>query len=351
MNIKIEKKNFEKLNIEPLKAKSGQVLDYLWGTGWMRFAISKTDRSILDELQGVADKLSLQSDIVLVLADGRLGELIQAAVSAAAPKEEKAEVIVFGNSLSPADYAELLGKLEEKRFSILAVSNEEESPQLRGAYVTLKQLMISKFGKEQAAERLYAAAGPKSKFFSEEAAGEDFPLISLPDFAPEISGNTAAVLLPLAIRGVDPVEYLNGFYEMLASPAWDDDAVDYAIGCAACDAEETMVVWQRQLKDFADFQSSAVMLPAGAEAVPEEGFETLLLAEKDDKDIMMPFFEGCHEDGSLNLLLVDTAEKHFANEKPGVKISVEYMNDYNLGQLFAFFQLSKGITTFLSAEK
>jgi len=347
MNIVIEKKNFETLNIEPLKEKCGQALDLLWSTDWMRFAIAKGDRRNLASLQEISDKLARQSDIVVVLASGDLAKLIKAAVSAAAPKEERAEVIVFGDTLSPADYAGLFEKLENRTFSLLPVTCGEESLQLTGAYTVLKHLLVSRFGKEQAAERIAAVAGPKSKVFAKAASEEDFPLTAIPDVSPQLCANMAAVLLPLGIKGVDLVEYLDGFYEMLASPAWDLDAVDYAVGCAAWGKEEILQVWQSQLLDFAKFQGRGVQLPAGEEG-GGEAFETLLICQRDTQDVMMPYFEGCSEDGSLNLLMLDEAEKRFANENPGVKLSMETMNDYNLGQLFAFFQLSKGITEILA---
>lgn len=350
MNIIIEKKNFERLNIEPLKEKCNQALDLLWSTDWMRFAIARGDRRNLANLQDLADKLAQQSDIVVVLASGDLAKLIKAAVSAAAPKEERTEVIVFGDTLSPVDYAVLFEKLENRTFSLLPVTCGEESLQLTGAYTVLKHLLVSRFGKEQAAERIAAVAGPKSRVFAKAAAEEDFPLAAIPDISAELCANMAAVLVPLGAKGVNLSEYLDGFYEMLASPAWDLDAVDYAVGCAAWGKEEILQVWQSQLLDFAKFQGRGVQMPAGKEA-GEETFETLLISERDTRDVMMPYFERCSEDGSLNILMLDEAEKAFVNENPGVKISVETMNDYNLGQLFAFFQLSKGIAEILAMYK
>ncbi len=170
MNITIEKKNFEKLNIEPLKAKCGQALDAIWRTDWLNFAITKRDRQNLTELTAWAEKFAAQSDIVVVLADGLLAKLISAAVSASVPQEEKTELLIFGDTLSPADYAELFSKLKNRSFSLLAAADEEESLQLRGAYVTLKQLLISSVGKEAAAERIFCRRsrqrGPASDFKS-----------------------------------------------------------------------------------------------------------------------------------------------------------------------------------------
>lgn len=347
MNITIEKKNFDKVNIEGLKERCAEALDALWNAQWLRRSITKADRRGLAQLQAAADQVAESSDVVVVLAEGTLAKLIRAAVSAAEPKEEKARVMVFGDTLSPYDYAHLLKHLDHRSFSIIAASDCKESPALIGAYATMKQHLISRFGKEQAAERLFAAAGKNSEFFAKEAAEEDFTLFSGTDLPAEFGAGTTAVLLSLAVKGVDLNQYLDGFYDMLASPAWDLDAADYAVARAVCGLSETLIVWQRQLRELAAFFGTAQMMPE--DFSEEERFETLILIEKDAQDIMMPFFEGCHEDGSLNLLMTDTARNRFDDEKPGVKITLEAMDDYNLGQLLAFFQLSRGITAYLQA--
>ena len=358
MDITIEKKNFEKLNIEQMKSKCGQALDEIWNRPWMRYAVTRTDQECLPQVQSAAELLTNNSDAVVVLAEGLLAEQIRAAAAAVSPEEQKAEVIVFGETLSPSDYTSLLEKLENLRFSVLLVSDSEERLSLRGAYALLKKLLITKFGKEQAAERVAAVLGAGSVLFAQEAAAEDYLQISLPELTAEFAAGSAAVLLPLAIKGVDTKAYLDGFYEMLASPAWDKDAADYAVGRAVCGVEERLYVWQRQIEDFAALQGNTVFMPgaegfrvcgksgksAGGQAEP---FEILLLVEEDAADIMMPFFEGCNEDGSLNLLMRDSAREAFKNENPGVEISLPVMNDRNLGQLFAFFQLSEAITEYL----
>ena len=74
-----------------------------------------------------------------LLASGQMAKLLRAGISAAEPVEEKSKVIVFGDTFSPSAYASLLHSLEGKSFTLLAISEAEESLQLRGAYSVLKQ--------------------------------------------------------------------------------------------------------------------------------------------------------------------------------------------------------------------
>lgn len=355
MNINIEKKNFEKLNINEWKGKCGQALDALWESPWVRMSIGKSDRRTADALQDIAGTISGQSDVVLVIASGAIARLIKAAVSAVSQTENGAEVLVFGDTLAPAEYERVLEHLDGNDFSILAVTEGEEDLQEKAAYTCLKQLLVKRYGKEIAVERIYAIAGSKSKMIAQDAADNDYPLMNYPDEIPTAYGaNTSAVLLPLAIKGYSLEEYLEGFYEMLASPAWDLDGADYAIAKAVYGKEtgaaEEFLIWQNQLADFGAWMGSVRQMPAGGALIDGDAFATHLICEEDEADIMMPYFEGCSMEGSLNALMKETAAKCFADgggEAPAVKISVEKMDAFNLGQLMAFFQLSRGIAEFL----
>ncbi len=352
MNLTIEKRNFDQLSLEPFKEKCSAALDVLWETEWVRSSITRADQAQAEKLQTLADQIVQNSDTVVVLATGMMAKLIDAAVSAAEPQKKGVAILVFGDTLSPSAYAELLEKLEDKQFTIVAVTEGAEPVQFRSAYAVLKRLLIRRCGKEQAAERIFAIAGGGSQLLTLEASENDYPLIAYPDIAPAFGAGTCAVLLPLAICGVDIKRYLSGFYDMLASPVWDADGTDYAIGRVACEktcgGRATVLFWQKQLAGLAAWQGRAVQLPAAAEQIAEDAFQTLLLVEKDNFDIMTPFFEGCHEDGSLNLLLLETAQQSFVKgSRPGVTLSLEAMDDYNLGQLCAFLQLSDGICEIL----
>lgn len=360
--MKIEKIGLEPLITEELRKKSSAALDYLWEEAWVKAAVRKTDRARETMIQEMAKEFEEKSDVVIVAADGLLAEQIRAVVSALPQDEGRAQVQVFGGTLSPFSYGELLTALQEKDFSLIAVAAEEETVPLRGAYACLKQLILSKYGAEGAAGRLMAVAGSQSKLLSMEAADNDFPMLRFPaGVSPGCAANTEAVLLPLAISGADTGQYLEGFYDMLASPFWDLDGADYGLARAACrkqsGLQEELWIWQAQLRPFGIWREYAarqmpvrmLSMPEAAPLSDRRNFCTTVLVEEDEEDIMMPFFEGCNQDGSLNLLLRESAEKRFCEENgaPKVKIAVEQMDAYALGQLMAFTQLSDGITDYL----
>ncbi|MEY8297098.1 MAG: hypothetical protein ACLRJC_03710 [Emergencia timonensis] len=363
MNLNIDKTNIEKLDLDSLQAKSNDALDMLWNVAWLKNAMNKLDRASVESLQETAGKICSQCEVAVIVATGDTAKMIKACTSAIQQREACADVIVFGDSFSPAEYAEVMTDLEKKDFVLISVAPELETVAMRGAFVCLKQLLVTKYGSEKAIDRIYAVAGKRSQLIAEDAAENDYPLISYPDNVPAIYGaNTAAALLPMAVKGADLSEYLDGFYDMLASPQWDINGADYGIARAAYriagGTKEHFLIWQNQLADFGKWeenffdgiQKRSLKMPVDSKIDSADAFDTQIIIEEDQEDIMMPYFEGCHEDGSLNLLLNAAAGKYFfenSEKKTGVQISLERLDSYNLGQLMAFAQLSNGITEFL----
>ena len=357
MNLNIDKQNIEALPLHEYREQCGKALDSLWESEWIRMAITKSDRKNLPALQEIADKLAYRSSIVVVVADGSVGRLIRGLTKAISGKSDRADVIVFGDTLSAFDYARLLDQLENEDFSVLAVTEGEESLSWRGAFACLKKLLISKYGQEAAAERFFGIAGKDSNLLAKDAADNDYPLINWPEgISPLFAAGSVGALLPLGVKGVELEEYLNGFYDMLADPAWDLDAADYSAARAvwrkAHGGEDGFMVWQRQLLPLAKWRenSRTIWMPGDNFLDTEDVLVALLVTEKEEEDVMMPYFEGCNEDGSLNLLLQERAERYYEQEAlkgRAVKITVPQLDSYALGHLAAYLQLSDGITDFL----
>lgn len=355
MRIFVDKKNIEHMPLDAYKKQCGEALDSLWQTAWVRMAITKSDRNPLTALQEIADKLAYQSSVVLVIAAGEAGRMIKGLTDAVPGRSDRADVLVFGDTLSSADYAGLLDRLEGEDFSILAVTEGEESVSWRGAFACLKKLLVSKYGQEAAAVRICAVAGKQSSVLANDAMENDYPLINWPEEIPAAMGaGTVGALLPLAVKGAVLEEYLDGFYDMLADPAWDLDGADYGTARAVWRKEhggrENLLIWQRQLLNLGKWRGRTLWMPEEQSSDCAEEFAVMVTADSDEEDVMMPYFEGCNEDGSLNLLLRETADRYFLQENMkgrSVRIVIERLDSYTLGQLAAFLQLSDGITDFL----
>ena len=115
MNLNIDKTNIEKLDLDSLQAKSNDALDMLWNVAWLKNAMNKLDRASVESLQETAGKICSQCEVAVIVATGDTAKMIKACTSAIQQREACADVIVFGDSFSPAEYAEVMTDLEKKR--------------------------------------------------------------------------------------------------------------------------------------------------------------------------------------------------------------------------------------------
>ncbi len=363
MNIRIDKTKIKDIKLDGYRSKCNEALDKLWTEEWLRRSVTGMDKESVDKVKAIADKIIKRQKKIVVVTAGEISKLVKGVVELVPKEDDTPEVYIFGDTVSPSDYAELLNKIDDDEFILLGITGKEDGIALRGAYATLKQLLVSKYGIERAADDIYVIASKKDTYIVSDAAQNDCPMLFYSEEISELyAAGTEPVLLLLAIFGMEIEKYLEGFREMLSSPLWDLDAADYSL--ARADAygsgmeQENLLYWQSQFKGFAEWmeefdyglKARAIILPKDEKKNTGKIFATYFSIERDAEDIMMPYFEGSRGDGSLNLLMDECGDEYFfQNTKaiPGVKISVEWVDSYNLGQLFAFAQLSNGITEFL----
>lgn len=363
MNIRIDKTKIKDIQLDDYKAKCNEALDELWTEEWVRRSVTGIDKETIEKVQAIADKIIKRQKKIVVVTDGEISRLIKAVVELIPKEEDSPEVYVFGDTVSPGDYAQLLNQIDDDEFILLGITGKLDGISLRGAYATLKQLLVSKYGIERAADDIYVIASHKDTYIVSDATQNDCPILFYSEDIGELyAAGTEPVLLLLALFGMEIGKYLEGFREMLSSPMWDLDAADYSLARAAAYKkgieQENILYWQSQFRAFAEWmeefnyglKGKSIALPKDQKKNTGNVFATYFSIERDAEDIMMPYFEESRGDGSLNLLLDECGDEYFfrnTDKIPGVKISVEWVDAYNLGQLFAFVQLSNGITEFL----
>lgn len=362
MNIKIDKTKIGDFNIEAAKGLCNEALDTIWKEEWITRSVTKADKETLKRTDAVADIIRKKNKKVVFVAGGETGVILRAVKDMHPSEEDGMEILFMGDSLSPSEYAEVINCLNDEEFVIVAVTGREDDLAVRGAYATLKQMLISRFGIERATENIFVLYKDKENSIAAEASQNDYETIYYSENIDDVyAAGTEAVLLLISLIGGDAEKYLDGFRDMISSPLWDLDGADYSImrGLALKEGytDEKIVFMQSQLRSLGKWIEEfnygldvrTLELPAGRKKICKKDIVTYISVERDEEDIMMPYFEGCHGDGSLNLMINEEGNKFFfeENEKnPGVKISLEWLDSYNLGQLTAFIQLSNAITEY-----
>lgn len=362
MNIKIDKTKITDFDISSAKGLCNEALDKIWTEEWLTRSVTKADKEAVQKTDELAELIKAKNKKVVFAAGGEIGVLLRAVKDLYPADEDGMDIFFMGDSLSPSEYADVINVLGEEEFVLVAVTGKDDGIAVRSAYATLKQMLISRFGIERATENIFVISGDKEHSIAVEAAQNDYTMTWYPEGIREVyAAGTEPVLLLISLMGGDAGKYLDGFRDMISSPLWDIDGADYSImrALAAKDGYrgEKIVFMQKQLQGLGKWMeefeyglmAGALQLPAGRKKIQKEDIVTYISVERDEEDIMMPFFEGCHGDGSLNLMINEEGNNFFfeeIKEIPGVKLSLEWLDSYNLGQLTAFIQLSNAITEY-----
>ena len=192
-----------------LTAKSGAGNDYL---GWIDLPVDY-DKDEFARIKKAAEKIQGDSDVLLVIGIGGsyLGaraaiEFLSHSFYNVLPKGKRKtpEIYFVGNSISSKYIHDLQDVLEGKDFSINIISKSGTTTEPAIAFRVFKEMLIGKYGKEEANKRIYATTDKAKGALKNLANEEGYESFVVPD---DVGGRfsvlTAVGLLPIAVSGAD----------------------------------------------------------------------------------------------------------------------------------------------------
>ena len=192
-----------------LTAKSGAGNDYL---GWIDLPVDY-DKEEFARIKKAAEKIQGDSDVLLVIGIGGsyLGaraaiEFLSHSFYNVLPKGKRKtpEIYFVGNSISSKYIHDLQDVLEGKDFSINIISKSGTTTEPAIAFRVFKEMLIGKYGKEEANKRIYATTDKAKGALKNLANEEGYESFVVPD---DVGGRfsvlTAVGLLPIAVSGAD----------------------------------------------------------------------------------------------------------------------------------------------------
>ena len=201
---------------EVLLAKSGAGNDFL---GWIDLPVDY-DKEEFDRIKKAAAKIQGDSDVLLVIGIGGsyLGaraaiEFLTHSFYNVLGKEERKtpEIYFVGNSISSKYIRDLQDVLKGKDFSINIISKSGTTTEPAIAFRVFKEMLIEKYGKEEANKRIYATTDKAKGALKNLANQEGYESFVVPD---DVGGRfsvlTAVGLLPIAVSGVDIDKLMEG---------------------------------------------------------------------------------------------------------------------------------------------
>ena len=266
--------------VELLNSRTGAGNDFL---GWLDLPVDY-DKEEFTRIKKAAEKIRSDSDVLVVIGIGGSYLGARAAIEFCKSQNrnllEKPQIIFAGNTLSSSALAEAIALCEGKDFSVNVISKSGTTTEPTIAFRVFKEMLEKKYGKEEAAKRIYATTDKARGTLKNLSDREGYETFVVPD---DVGGRfsvlTAVGLLPIAAAGFDIDKLMEGAqnackeYEVL-SP--DNDCYKYAaarnillrkgkaIELMACyDADWTLMnEWYKQLFGESEGKDQKGLFPA-----------------------------------------------------------------------------------------
>ena len=223
---------------EVLVNKSGAGNDFL---GWIDLPVDY-DKDEFARIKAAAKKIQSDSEVLVVIGIGGSYLGARAAIDFLrhgfynnVSKEiiKTPEIYYAGNSISPAYLKGLLDVVGDRDFSVNIISKSGTTTEPAIAFRIFKEKLEKKYGKEEAAKRIYATTDKAKGALKNLATEEGYESFVVPD---DVGGRfsvlTAVGLLPIAVSGADIDKLMEGAAsgreKALNNAFEDNDAVKYA---------------------------------------------------------------------------------------------------------------------------
>ena len=361
--------------------------------GWVHLPSSISENEI-DAIRKEAAKLRSKADVVVCIGIGGSYLGPRAAIELVKGqnhnlKDSDPQVFFAGNNLSTRAWQELCELLEGKDFSINIISKSGTTTEPAIAFRVFKEMLIEKYGKEEAAKRIYATTDRAKGALKNLADEEGYEEFVVPD---DVGGRfsvlTAVGLLPIAVCGADIDKLMEGAAsgrkKALETPYEENPALLYAavrnILLRKGKAVEIVAnyepslhyvsEWWKQLFGESEGKDQRGIFPAAVDLTTDlhsmgqfiqDGarimFETVINVEESPEEIVLKK-EDVDTDG-MNYLAgktVDFVNKsamngtilaHTDGNVPNLMVKVPEQNEFYLGELFYFFEFACGVSGYI----
>jgi len=350
-------------------------------TGWVSLPFSY-DRQELSKIKTVAERIRKQCEVFIVIGIGGSYLGAQAAISALRSEKGAPEIYFAGQNLSGTYHKELLARIQGKELCLCVISKSGTTTESSVAFSILKDALYKKYGREEAAKRIYAITDAEKGILREETNREGYVSFVVPD---DIGGRysvlTAVGLLPIAVAGIDVEAMLSGA-EAAAAAAKKPESEAELLAAARISllrrgkAVEVFEYYEPKLQFFAEWlkqlfgesegKDGKGIFPAALQFSTDlhsmgqflqDGhqifFETVLNILNPPEDLIVPESAGELLAGrSMNDInqaaVVGVMAAHEAAGVPIIKLEIPALTPHCFGQLVYFFETACALSGYLN---
>lgn len=199
--------------METLHNKTGEGNDFL---GWLTLP-TDYDKEEFDRIKKASEYIKKNADVLIVIGIGGSYLGARAVIEGLTSpyynslKKDTPDIYFIGNSISPAMLNEIVSICEGKDICVNVISKSGTTTEPAIAFRVFRDLVNSKYTKEEAAKRIFATTDKAKGTLKELADAEGYETFVVPD---DVGGRfsvlTAVGLLPIAVAGIDVDELMAG---------------------------------------------------------------------------------------------------------------------------------------------
>lgn len=379
-----------------LRQGTGPGSDFL---GWLDLP-ENYDKEEFARIQKAAKKIQAESEVLVVIGIGGSYLGAKAAIdflnnhfaNLQTAEERKAPQILYaGNSISSTYLADLVEYVQDKDFSINVISKSGTTTEPAIAFRVFKELLVKKYGQEEANKRIYATTDKVKGAVKVEADANNWETFVVPDnVGGRFSVLTAVGLLPIAASGADITALMEGANAARKDLSSDKLSENIAYQYAAirnvlyrkgyiteilANYEPSLQYfgeWWKQLAGESEGKDQKGIYPTSANFSTDlhslgqfiqEGyrniFETVIRVDKPRKNILIPeMAEDLDGLGYLQGKDVDYVNKkatdgvllaHTDGGVPNMFVTLPEQDAFTLGYTIYFFELAIGLSGYLNS--
>ena len=379
---------------DTLENKKGAGNDFL---GWIDLP-EDYDKEEFARIQKAAEKIQSDSEVLVVIGIGGSYLGARAAIeflrhcfynSVDKKVRKTPEIYYAGNSISGTYLSQLIETIGDRDFSVNVISKSGTTTEPAIAFRIFKEMLENKFGKEEAARRIYATTDRAKGALKGLATEEGYETFVVPD---DVGGRfsvlTAVGLLPIAASGADIEKLMEGARSMrklcLETEVEKNDAIQYALIRNILHAKGKSVEvlanyepifhyvgeWWKQLYGESEGKDQKGIFPAAVDLTTDlhsmgqfiqDGsrimFETVMELENPALDITVKeeekdldglnYLAGKTMDFINKSAMRGTQLAHTDGNVPNLVIRIPEQSEFSLGELFYFFEYACGISGYL----
>ena len=380
--------------LKVLEDESGAGNDFL---GWKHLP-TQTPESLITDCEAIRDDWKGKGvDLVVVIGIGGSYLGAKCALEALShnfskqlsAKKDAPEIVFAGNNLSEEYISELMDLVQERNVACVVISKSGTTTEPAVAFRIIKQYIETRYGKAEAANRIVAVTDAKRGALKSLSTQEGYRTFVIEDnVGGRFSVLTPVGILPIVLGGFDIRAMLKGAAEMEAACAVaseENPAVQYAAMRNLLYAKygkkiEILVSfnpkfqylgeWWKQLYGESEGKDGKGIFPASVLFTTDlhsmgqyiqDGermlMETVVTVEKASRSVIIEsdeqnldglnFLAGKHVEECNAMAELGTKLAHIDGGVPQLGVSVEKIDEYNLGEIFYFFEKACGISAYI----